>query len=347
MRPLFLSRNVEAQPPRPGLELTREARGAQVWLPVRAHGAAAFGAHLDWCLDATQWLARTLQPRMELLELAAPPSLSIAVWRVRAETLRALPHVSADELVAWVTTHVNTAGRVLLAPTHALGAPLLRVCVLSCATEPAHLSALVEDLLAAEAAVRALLLPRPARRRRCRRRRRRRRVAAWPSFTRSTLPHLLRLRGLGLLPPRRLPACRGDAAAADADDADADADADPDADADADADDDGRSVMGAGGRHMPRVLRLAISCRCSRRASAWSARAATRHARSASRCRTRWRRCRGAGSAWWRSARSARGGHTRGSPYSCLPPRRLWTTWLAGVTLGRNGRGMQGACLAL
>lgn len=132
-----------------GLELTREARGAQVWLPLRAHGPAAFAQHLDWCQDAVMWLAATLQDANDLLELVTAPQLSTLTLRLR----RSYQGISARELAAWLVDDVNARGHVLLAPTTTRGVACVRICVLSARSRPEHLSSLAEDVLAAAATV--------------------------------------------------------------------------------------------------------------------------------------------------------------------------------------------------
>ena len=133
------------------LELSREARGCQVWLPLRAYGDEAFASHLDWCLDAAQWVADTVSSRAQHLELLGPPALSVANFRFADAAL--VPRVDREEMTRWLVSEVNAKGRVLVAPTRVDGEPCLRVCALSSRTEPSHLEHLVEDLLQAEAAV--------------------------------------------------------------------------------------------------------------------------------------------------------------------------------------------------
>ncbi|MBC7531112.1 MAG: hypothetical protein H7318_05990 [Oligoflexus sp.] len=129
-----------------GLELTREARGAQVWLPLRAHGPLAFAKHLDWCQDAVEWIARRLEDAGDLLMVVTPPQLSTVTFRLPDQYM----HVSQRELTEWLVDDVNARGHILLAPTSTSdGTSCIRVCVLSARTTPQHLTELVEDLIAA------------------------------------------------------------------------------------------------------------------------------------------------------------------------------------------------------
>ncbi|MBC7660803.1 MAG: hypothetical protein H7249_13990 [Chitinophagaceae bacterium] len=129
-----------------GLELTREARGAQVWLPLRSYGPEAFAKHLDWCQDAVEWFARSLENSQGLLELVTPPQLSTVTFCFKDSFL----HISNRELTEWLVDEVNSRSHVLLAPTStADGRSCVRVCVLSARTKPEHLSLLADDVLAA------------------------------------------------------------------------------------------------------------------------------------------------------------------------------------------------------
>jgi hypothetical protein len=141
------------------LELSREARGVQVWLPLRAYGVSAFASHLDWCLDGARWIADAVAERASSLRVVAPPTLSVvnlALERHSSPSPRtdvSRPLVSGSELHGWLAMEVNARGRVLVAPTSVCGEACLRVCVLSCATSPDHLRMLCDDLLEAEATV--------------------------------------------------------------------------------------------------------------------------------------------------------------------------------------------------
>lgn len=128
------------------LELTREARGAQVWLPLRAYGPGAFAKHLDWCQDAVEWFARRLEAAGGLLQLLTRPQLSTVTFRMR-DTYH---HISQRELTEWLVDDINARGHVLLAPTSTSdGTSCVRLCVLSARTKPEHLSQLLRDVFAA------------------------------------------------------------------------------------------------------------------------------------------------------------------------------------------------------
>ncbi len=94
-----------------GIELTREARGAQVWLPLAAYGPDAFSKHLDWCLDAIDWLAKAILAAGEF-ELVSGPKLSTLNFRMK----KAFAGLSRTDVVRWLVDDINARGRVLLAP---------------------------------------------------------------------------------------------------------------------------------------------------------------------------------------------------------------------------------------
>src|SRR5262249_53407732 len=64
-------------------ELSRDARGLRVWLPLKMHGAVAFRRALDEKLDLARFAAAELRkdPRIEIL---AEPQLSLLAFRARA-----------------------------------------------------------------------------------------------------------------------------------------------------------------------------------------------------------------------------------------------------------------------
>ena len=136
------------------LELSREARGAQVWLLVRSYGAEAFASHLNWCLDAAAWIAESVRARSDELVLLTPPNLSVI--NLTFKERRHSSKVDVEEMILWLTAEVNAMGRVLVAPTQVSGRACLRLCVLSSSTTPQHLSFLLEDILEAERRVAAL-----------------------------------------------------------------------------------------------------------------------------------------------------------------------------------------------
>ncbi|MEZ4360039.1 MAG: aminotransferase class V-fold PLP-dependent enzyme [Kofleriaceae bacterium] len=134
-------------------ELSREARGLRVWLPLRMHGVTPFRDCLDEKLELTQWLVARLAELPEL-ELVLDPPLTVVVLRWRpawcASDGDALDALNRELLAA-----VNAKGRVLLIGVTLRGRFVLRICVLSFRTHQAELAHAVEDLRAALAELRA------------------------------------------------------------------------------------------------------------------------------------------------------------------------------------------------
>lgn len=119
-----------------GPELSRDARGLRVWVPLKMHGAAAFRAQLDEKLD----LARDACARVAALpgvEIVAGPELSLFAFVVRGVETRQL------------LSRVNQRGRVLITGADVGGRYVARVCVLSFRTHRREIDALVEDVEAA------------------------------------------------------------------------------------------------------------------------------------------------------------------------------------------------------
>jgi aromatic-L-amino-acid decarboxylase len=135
-----------------GIELTREARAAQVWLPLTAYGPEAFAKHLDWCLDAIEWLANAIVDAGEF-ELVSGPGLSTLNFRLK----RTFDGISRKDAVYSLVDDINARGRVLLAPTEIFGEACVRVCILSARSSPQNLGELVADVKQAGAAVGASL----------------------------------------------------------------------------------------------------------------------------------------------------------------------------------------------
>ncbi len=71
----------DARPPRlrrPSPELTRDARGVRVWLPLHLHGVAAFRAALDERLDLAVYAYDELSADSNLSVLRRPELTTVA-----------------------------------------------------------------------------------------------------------------------------------------------------------------------------------------------------------------------------------------------------------------------------
>lgn len=102
-------------------ELTREARGPRLWLPLHLHGVAAFRDALEEKLDLAAEVHEALaaDPRIEVV---GTPDLTVVTFRLR----------DRDEAAQrrWLE-RINSARRVFLSSTRIDGEYTLRLCVLS------------------------------------------------------------------------------------------------------------------------------------------------------------------------------------------------------------------------
>lgn len=124
-----------------GPELSRDARGLRVWLPLKMHGAATFRAALDEKLDLARFAAGALAETPELEVLA--PELSLFAWRWRPAGVGG---DALDALNRRLLAGINARQRVLLTGTVLGGAFYLRTCVLNFRTHREHIDALLEDV---------------------------------------------------------------------------------------------------------------------------------------------------------------------------------------------------------
>jgi aromatic-L-amino-acid decarboxylase len=128
-----------------GPELSREARGLRVWLPLMMHGAGVFRAALDEKIDLARWAAEALRA-LPGVEIVAEPALSLLAFRTR------LPGGSDAEVDARsrrLLSLVNQRQRVLLNGATVQGRFLIRMCVLSFRTHRDRVEAAIDDVRAA------------------------------------------------------------------------------------------------------------------------------------------------------------------------------------------------------
>lgn len=125
-----------------GPELSRDARGLRVWLPLKMHGAAAFRAALDEKLDLARAAAEALA-RMPGIEIVAPPELSLLAFRARPE---GVAEADLDAFNRRLVSRVNARQRVLLAGGSVRGRFVIRLCVLSFRTHEDRVRAALEDI---------------------------------------------------------------------------------------------------------------------------------------------------------------------------------------------------------
>lgn len=127
-------------------ELSREARGVRVWLPMRMHGAGAFRAQLDEKIDLARYAARVLK-RWPDIDLAFPPELSLLAFRVVPKGVT--DPAELDRVQRRVQSGVNRRQRVLLTSSTVHGRTVLRICIVSFRTHRERVDQALEDLRAA------------------------------------------------------------------------------------------------------------------------------------------------------------------------------------------------------
>jgi len=106
-------------------ELTRDARGLRVWMPITLHGIAAFRRALDEKLDLAQYLYEQLRA-IPQLEVPWRPELSIVGFRCTAGSWS-----DPDKATATLLERINASRRVFLSSTLVEGRMTIRVCILS------------------------------------------------------------------------------------------------------------------------------------------------------------------------------------------------------------------------
>lgn len=121
-----------------GPELSRDARGLRVWLPLKLAGAGAFRAQLDEKLDLAAEALAIVRARPEL-DVVNTPDLSLFGFRARG----------GDAATRALLTAINARKRVFLTSVPVPGGLAIRVCVLSFRTHAAQIRAFADDLDAA------------------------------------------------------------------------------------------------------------------------------------------------------------------------------------------------------
>jgi aromatic-L-amino-acid decarboxylase len=118
-------------------ELSREARGPRMWLPIVLHGLGQFRAALDEKLDLSAGLESELRA-IDGLEVPWASELSIVTFRAQPGSWRD-PEQTTAELLA----RINAGRRVFLSSTTIDGRFTIRACILSVFTHRARIDELV------------------------------------------------------------------------------------------------------------------------------------------------------------------------------------------------------------
>lgn len=127
-----------------GPELSRDARGLRVWLPLAMHGAGVFRDALDEKLDLARWAADELRA-MTGVEMVAEPQLSLLAFRARRA---GASDAEGDARSRRLLAKVNGRQRVLLSGTVVQGRFVIRMCVLAFRTHKDRMEAAIEDVRA-------------------------------------------------------------------------------------------------------------------------------------------------------------------------------------------------------
>jgi glutamate/tyrosine decarboxylase-like PLP-dependent enzyme len=112
-----------------GIQLTRTSRALKVWLSLCAFGLDAFRATIDRCLDLAEEARRRID-ESPVLELAAPPSLSVLCFRRRFDC----DLDEEDRRNAALVAALDRSGLGLISSTRVERRYVLRMCILGHAT---------------------------------------------------------------------------------------------------------------------------------------------------------------------------------------------------------------------
>jgi aromatic-L-amino-acid decarboxylase len=123
-------------------ELTRDARGIRVWLPLHLHGVAAFRATLDEKLDLAERAYGALAADQHLTVLGRP-ELTVVGFRARVPS--GDPHAE-DAATRRILEAVNADGTALLSSTRIGERYVGRICILNHRTDAARVDAAVEAI---------------------------------------------------------------------------------------------------------------------------------------------------------------------------------------------------------
>jgi aromatic-L-amino-acid decarboxylase len=126
-----------------GPELSREARGLRVWLPLKMHGAAVFRDTLDEKLDLARYAVERLRG-MRDIEVVAEPELSLLAFRARPPAVE--EGEALDIYNRTILARVNARQRVFMTGVTARGRFILRMCILSFRTHADRVEAALEDI---------------------------------------------------------------------------------------------------------------------------------------------------------------------------------------------------------
>jgi aromatic-L-amino-acid decarboxylase len=120
-----------------GIELSREARGLRVWLPLHLYGTHAFATTLEEKLDLAAQAFTTLRANPHLETPWSPP-LSTVAFRLPATAPTPRAQRAADTRTAALHREIEATGRIRLSSTIIDERLTLRMCILSPRTRARH-----------------------------------------------------------------------------------------------------------------------------------------------------------------------------------------------------------------
>ncbi|MCG8569936.1 MAG: aminotransferase class V-fold PLP-dependent enzyme [Spirochaetes bacterium] len=124
------------------LELSREARGVKVWLPIKAFGVKEFIKNLDEKLTLTEELYRQLKD-FQNCEIYGTPQLTVIAFRFQFSEGNL---TEENEKNKAILRAVNRKNRIHISGTTINGKYYLRSCILSYRTHKKQIDWLLEDL---------------------------------------------------------------------------------------------------------------------------------------------------------------------------------------------------------
>jgi aromatic-L-amino-acid/L-tryptophan decarboxylase len=123
-------------------ELSREARGLRLWLPIKLHGLSSFRDALDEKLDLARYIHDHLHAIRDL-EVPREPELSVVAFRA-ADAAWPDPESTTIELLR----RINATRRFVLSSARIDGHFMIRLCILSVRTHRDRVEELLQTIQA-------------------------------------------------------------------------------------------------------------------------------------------------------------------------------------------------------
>ncbi len=113
-----------------GPELSREAKALKVWMSLREHGLATFGALVEQNVEQARYLA-SLVSEADRLELVLPPELNIVCFRYRPADDQEWDREVCDRINQELLMRLQEEGIAVPSHTTLAGRFAIRVCITS------------------------------------------------------------------------------------------------------------------------------------------------------------------------------------------------------------------------